>query len=365
MKTVVYEAQGIRHVGWDRYRTFSGTRQIVSSVVQQHDSSAKSASPDGKAVSKFQVRFDLATASAGQTLSEQEAVAIGSSCTVALGCCHITYALCKMRLSVRRGRPWDHDLRAGTGGPIISGHHTGYTRHQPGYQLLPSGDLADAETAQPRHDGDTSLGIRMEELSFNTDNAEAGTRRISNASLISGASSQTRRIRSTPFMQAWRTCTTRLEALNTRIANRIQKSRYHGWRMGVLVGCCTSAFVLCCNVAIVIVGSQAQGGYKDDGIADLIIGSAMAISKWSTAALLVINIFSTMLLGARNYTMQVLGSPTRTDIDRAHARGRYATGKLGRAGYTFATFAGHVATTEARVVFRTSVSTSVAIMIEI
>jgi hypothetical protein len=201
---------------------------------------------------------------------------------------------------------------------------TGHTRHQSGHQLLPSGELADADTAQPRNNGDTSLEIyQMDDMSYCTNNAEASTRRLSNASLISGASSQPRRTRGTPFLQAWKTFTTRLEALNIRIAYRIRKSRYHGWRMGVLVGCCTSAFVLCCNTAIVIVGSQARGGYKDDGIADLIIGSATAISKWSTAAHLVINILSTILLGASNYTMQVLSSPTRTDIDRAHARGRW------------------------------------------
>jgi hypothetical protein len=241
-----------------------------------------------------------------------------------------------MRLSVRRGRPWNHDLGAGTSGPIISGYHaashvpavnkdgrvgavtltsrstmpsymsphgdnatspqTGHTRHQPGHQLLPPGELMDTDSVQPHNDGDTSLEIyQIDDMSLNTNNAEAGTRRLSNASLIS----------------------------DTRVADRIRKSQYHGWRMGVLVGCCTSAFGLCCNIAIVIVASQARGGYKNDGIADLIIGSATAISNWSTAAHLVINIFSTMLLGASSYTMQVLSSPTRKDIDRAHARGRW------------------------------------------
>jgi hypothetical protein len=269
-----------------------------------------------------------------------------------------------MRLSVRRGRPWNHDLGAGTSGPIISGYHaashvpavhkdgrvgavtsisrstmpsymsphgdnatspqTGHTRHQPGHQLLPPGELMDTDSVQPHNDGDRSLEIyQMDDLSLNTNNAEAGTRQLSNASLISGASSQARRKRGTPFLQAWKTFTARLEAWNTRIADRIRKSRYHGWRMGVLVGCCTSAFVLCCNIAIVIVASQARGGYKNDGIADLIIGSATATSNWSTTAHLVINIFSTMLLGASNYTMQVLSSPTRKDIDRAHARVRW------------------------------------------
>jgi hypothetical protein len=88
------------------------------------------------------------------------------------------------------------------------------------------------------------------------------------------------------------------------------------------MGCCTSAFVLCCNIILIVVGSQVNGGFKN-GIADLITGPAQSISRWSTAAHLFINIASTMLLGASNYTMQVLGSPTRSDIDKAHVSGKW------------------------------------------
>jgi hypothetical protein len=198
------------------------------------------------------------------------------------------------------------------------------TRHYSGYRRPPLSDLGPADTAQPRNDGDTFLEVYpLDDLPSNSNDEEASTRRLSNASLISATSSQARSNRRTLFLQTWKALTARVETFNTSIANRIRKSRYHGWRMGVLVGCCTSAFVLCCNIAVVIVGSHVPGGYKDDGIADLIIGSATTISRWSTAAHLVINIFSTMLLGASNFTMQVLSSPTRGDIDRAHARGRW------------------------------------------
>ena len=37
----------------------------------------------------------------------------------------------------------------------------------------------------------------------------------------------------------------------------------------------------------------------------------------------VINVFSTAILAASNYCMQCLAAPTRAEVDRAHAKGRY------------------------------------------
>lgn len=162
----------------------------------------------------------------------------------------------------------------------------------------------------------------LEDIVVNQNNLESSTRRLSAASLLSTTSSQARRTNRTLIWHAWQKISTHTRSLHSRLTHKIQKSRYHGWRMGVLVGCCMSAFVLCCNIAIVVIGSQIQSGYHD-GIADLKIGPATAISQWSTAAHLLINILSTMLLGASNYTMQVLSSPTRKDIDKAHASGKW------------------------------------------
>ncbi|KAF1945579.1 hypothetical protein EJ02DRAFT_338180, partial [Clathrospora elynae] len=44
---------------------------------------------------------------------------------------------------------------------------------------------------------------------------------------------------------------------------------------------------------------------------------------WSTVLHLIINVFSTMVLAASNYTMQILHSPTREEIDSAHSRGQW------------------------------------------
>ena len=106
-----------------------------------------------------------------------------------------------------------------------------------------------------------------------------------------------------------------------RILQRIRQSQYHGWRMGVLLGCYMSTIVLLCNIAIIITGFVK--GYSDDGIADLITGDEENVSRWNTALHVLINALSTVLLSGSNYTMQVLSSPTRDDIDKAHVKSRW------------------------------------------
>lgn len=112
------------------------------------------------------------------------------------------------------------------------------------------------------------------------------------------------------------------QSFESTVQKRLKRSRFYGWRMGVLFGSCMSAFVLCCNVVVVVIGSQVYSGY-DNGIADVKFGGAPSISRWSTFFHLLINAGSTALLAASNYTMQVLCSPTRQDIDNAHSRGMW------------------------------------------
>lgn len=45
------------------------------------------------------------------------------------------------------------------------------------------------------------------------------------------------------------------------------------------------------------------------------------VNAWTTWLHLLINSLSSLLLSASNYTMQCLSSPTRGEVDRAHARG--------------------------------------------
>ena len=55
----------------------------------------------------------------------------------------------------------------------------------------------------------------------------------------------------------------------------------------------------------------------------LMEGDCSAVSKWDTGLHLVINAISVVLLSASNYTMQCLSSPTRSELDIAHAHGQW------------------------------------------
>jgi len=105
--------------------------------------------------------------------------------------------------------------------------------------------------------------------------------------------------------------------LSRRFKDISSNSRFHGWRMGVLLGSFASSLVLCCNIGILVFGSLRHG--SADNFTVLSTGNAKDMSWWSSAIHIVINALSTVLLAASNYTMQVLSSPTRGDIDRAHS----------------------------------------------
>lgn len=100
-----------------------------------------------------------------------------------------------------------------------------------------------------------------------------------------------------------------------------RQSRFHGWRMGLMFGCFMTAFVLCCNIVLMALGASKK--YDGNGIADLKTGDEAKISRWNTGYHIAINALSTILLSASNYTMQVLSSPTRADVDKAHKKGNW------------------------------------------
>ena len=60
-----------------------------------------------------------------------------------------------------------------------------------------------------------------------------------------------------------------------------------------------------------------------NGYGTLIDGDCSKTRKASTWIHLAINVLSTILLSASNYCMQILTAPTRSEIDRAHAQGRW------------------------------------------
>lgn len=98
-------------------------------------------------------------------------------------------------------------------------------------------------------------------------------------------------------------------------------ARFSGWRGGVVVAIACSTFVLLLNITCAIVAATA--GNPHDGIATAYTGDCEVASRWTTGLHLLINVLSSLLLGASNYCMQRLVAPTRVEIDKAHTQGKW------------------------------------------
>ena len=94
--------------------------------------------------------------------------------------------------------------------------------------------------------------------------------------------------------------------------------RPQGWRMGVTLCAITSALVFLTNLTLTVWASSKYG--LQEGVGTIHQGSCKKTKSLSLWLHIVINLLSTALLGASNYTMQCLASPTRDEIDKAHAR---------------------------------------------
>ena len=97
--------------------------------------------------------------------------------------------------------------------------------------------------------------------------------------------------------------------------------RFSGWRGGVAACIAISALVLFLNAVLAIVAAVRWD--KADGLAAAFTGDCGVAARWTTAIHLVINLLSSLLLGASNYCMQRLVAPTRQEIDDAHAQKRW------------------------------------------
>jgi hypothetical protein len=100
-----------------------------------------------------------------------------------------------------------------------------------------------------------------------------------------------------------------------------RRRRFSGWRGGVAIAIACSSFVLLVNIVCAIV--LATSGSPSDGIATAYTGDCRVATRWSTGLHLLVNILGSLLLGASNYCMQRLVAPTRVEIDKAHANGKW------------------------------------------
>jgi len=94
--------------------------------------------------------------------------------------------------------------------------------------------------------------------------------------------------------------------------------KWKGWQLGatLCLGVVTSTLIL--NATVTAWAAITFG--LSGGIGTIHRGPCHAVKQTGLWLHIAINVLSTMLLGASNYCMQCLCSPTRREIDKAHAR---------------------------------------------
>lgn len=98
------------------------------------------------------------------------------------------------------------------------------------------------------------------------------------------------------------------------------RSKQSGWKITATWGCGLAVSVPVLNIAL-LCQSHSKPRSASNNIV-LFSGNCDQSKKFGTISHLFINILSTLLLGASNYSIQVLCAPTREDVDDAHSRGK-------------------------------------------
>lgn len=99
-----------------------------------------------------------------------------------------------------------------------------------------------------------------------------------------------------------------------------QQSKLSGWRAGAALSCTVAFSVLLINVTLLAWAIKRHGLHEGTGT--LYTGDCAKAKSINTWLGLGINALCTILLGASNYCMQCLTSPTRDEVDEAHAKRR-------------------------------------------
>lgn len=92
---------------------------------------------------------------------------------------------------------------------------------------------------------------------------------------------------------------------------------WEGWRLGALLCMLVIAASLILNITVTTWASATFG--LPGGIGTIHRGPCPSVRITGLWLHIGINILSTIMLGASNYSMQCLSSPTRSEVDKAHA----------------------------------------------
>lgn len=101
------------------------------------------------------------------------------------------------------------------------------------------------------------------------------------------------------------------------------KQRSRLWTKGVVICSWVIGGVLALNIVLTIIAaglSYSKNSAQGFSFASLYSGKCAVAKNWTTGVHLLINVLSTAMLGASNYCMQCLASPSRAQVDEAHCR---------------------------------------------
>lgn len=95
--------------------------------------------------------------------------------------------------------------------------------------------------------------------------------------------------------------------------------KLEGYHFGVL--CCAVVAAVALIINLILTIWAVSSSEVQNGLGTLQNGSCKRTATLTFWIHLAINVLSTLLLGASNYSMQCLSSPTRGEIDKAHGQG--------------------------------------------
>lgn len=100
--------------------------------------------------------------------------------------------------------------------------------------------------------------------------------------------------------------------------NALRKGKYlHGWRISIIICAVTAGTVFLINL-IFIIWVISKYGLQKEGFGIIQEGNCKETGHVSFWLHLIINLLSTLLLGASNYSIQCFVSSTREEVNEAH-----------------------------------------------
>lgn len=116
--------------------------------------------------------------------------------------------------------------------------------------------------------------------------------------------------------------------LPRNLQNRIKRGQENQqeWITGVVLCACGTFIILSLNVILTIIAAAIfySKPQEQESISALLYQGKCSVSKnWARGLHFLINVLSTLMLAASNFCMQCLSSPSRDEVDIAHAQGKW------------------------------------------